>query len=248
LRVSLFSGEALPVEVAKAWAQAAPNSIVENVYGPTELTITCTYYRWDSERSVAEAERGVVPIGYPFPGMKPLVANESLLEVEPGEDGELLMTGPQLSLGYWQDPAKTAAAFVKPPGQAAIYYRTGDRVRRPIGDGPMQYLGRLDNQIQVMGNRVELGEVEAVVREESGVDGVVAVGWSKTPTGVGVAEGIEVFLQTEEPPPATLRERVSKRLPLYMTPRRFHSIGRFPLNANGKFDRHALLQILEKTL
>jgi amino acid adenylation domain-containing protein len=243
LRVSLFSGEALPVEVTKAWAEAAPNSIIENVYGPTELTITCTYYRWDPVKTPAEAEIGVVPIGWPFPGMRPLVVDESLNEVKPGEDGEMLMTGPQLSLGYWRDPARTAAAFIKPPGKDEIYYRTGDRVRRPIGDGPMAYFGRVDNQIQVMGNRVELGEVEAVVREESGVDGVVALGWPKSPAGG--ADGIEVFLQCEAPAPSGLKERLAKRLPLYMIPRRYHCVPRFPLNSNGKFDRQALLAMLE---
>jgi acyl-CoA synthetase (AMP-forming)/AMP-acid ligase II len=112
--------------------------------------------------------------------MVPLVADEFLREVAPGADGELLMTGPQLALGYLDDPVKTAVAFVKPPGREEIYYRTGDRVRRPLEGQPMTYLGRVDNQIKILGRRVELGEIEAVVREESGVGGVVALGWPKT--------------------------------------------------------------------
>jgi non-ribosomal peptide synthetase component F len=125
LRVSMFCGEALPVEVAKAWAEAAPNSLVENLYGPTELTIACMYYRWDSTYSLTESVYGVVPIGEPFPNMLPLVVDQSLNGVAPGEEGELLMTGPQLSLGYWRDPGKTAAAFVIPPGCSEVYYREG---------------------------------------------------------------------------------------------------------------------------
>lgn len=243
LRVSMFCGEALPVEVVKAWADGAPNSIIENIYGPTELTIACTYYRWDSTRSPVEAEFGVVPIGIPFPQMVPLIVNESLCEVRPGEDGELLMTGPQLSLGYWNDPAKTAAAFVKPPGRCEIYYRTGDRVRRPVANGPLLYLGRADNQIKILGHRVELGEVEAVVREESGIDGVVALGWPKNPGGAG---GVEVFLQAEGPTDPDLKNRVTKRLPVYMAPRRYHWLAQFPLNANGKYDRNTLAKHLER--
>ena len=69
LRWSLFCGERLPVETATAWAAAAPHSVVENLYGPTELTVACTAYRWDPSRSPAECEAGVVPIGYPLPGM-----------------------------------------------------------------------------------------------------------------------------------------------------------------------------------
>ena len=242
LRCSMFCGEALPVEVAKAWAEAAPNSIVENLYGPTELTIACTYYRWHPLRSPSESAFGVVPIGEPFPRMLALVVDESLNEVKPGEDGELLMTGPQLSLGYWLEPAKTLAAFVKPPGRGETYYRTGDRVRKPFGNGPMLYLGRIDNQIKILGHRVELGEVEALVREESGIDGVVALGWPEMPGGAG---GVEVFLQAEAPAQPDLKERVAERLPIYMAPRRYHYLPQFPLNANGKYDRNALMKYLE---
>jgi amino acid adenylation domain-containing protein len=242
LRVSLFCGEALSVQIAKTWAEAAPNSVVENIYGPTELTIACTYYRWDSLRSPSESTHGLVPIGAPFPGMLPLVVDEFLNEMKPGETGELLMTGPQLSLGYWQDPARTGMAFVKPPGRREVYYRTGDSVRKPCGSGPMLYLGRVDHQIKILGHRVELGEVEAVVREESGIDGVVALGWPETSGGAG---GVEVFLQEKAPVRPDLNERVAKRLPIYMLPRRYHYLSRFPLNANGKYDRQNLVKYLE---
>jgi len=242
LRVSMFCGEALPVEMAKAWSEAAPNSILENLYGPTELTIACTHYRWDALRSLSESAYGIVPIGEPFPGMVPLVVDESLNEVRPGEDGELLMTGPQLSPGYWLDPVRTEAAFVKPPGRNEVYYRTGDRVRKPVDRGPLLFLGRNDNQIKILGHRVELGEVEAVVREEFGVDGVVALGWPRT---VGGAGGVEVFLQAEGPARPNLKQRVAERLPSYMAPRRYHYLPRLPLNANGKYDRDALIKHLE---
>lgn len=242
LRVSMFCGEALPVEVAKAWAEAAPNSIVENLYGPTELTIACMYYRWDPARSPDEVEFGVVPIGEPFPMMLPMVVDESLNEVGSGEVGELLMMGPQLSLGYWRDTEKTAAAFVVPPGKEQIYYRTGDRVRKTIDDKPMIYLGRVDNQIKIFGHRVELGEIEAVLREESGIDAVVAVGWPVTASGTS---GVEAFIQTENIDIGVLHGRISRRLPSYMVPRRIHLIETFPLNMNGKYDRKALIKLLE---
>jgi amino acid adenylation domain-containing protein len=242
LRVSMFCGEALPVAVAKAWAEAAPNSVVENIYGPTELTIACTHYRWDPAKSPSESLHGVVPIGEPFPGMRPLVVDASLKEVPPGADGELLMAGPQLASGYWDDPAKTSAAFLKPPAQSDIYYRSGDRVRRPVGQTPLLYLGRIDNQIKIRGHRVELGEIEAVVREESGVDGVVALGW---PRDLSNADGVEVFLQSARLPPTAVKERVAARLPGYMVPRRYHCLPRLPLNSNGKYDRQSLTKYLE---
>ena len=242
LRLSLFCGEALPAETAKHWALATPNSVMENLYGPTELTIACTAYRWDAARSAVECEHGIVPIGEPFDGMEALIVDEQLREVKPGAAGELLMTGPQLSLGYWQDEERTARAFVAPPGKDRVYYRTGDRVRRPLAGKPMTYLGRMDNQIKILGQRVELGEVEAVVRAESGVDGVVALGWPINSSG---ADGIEVFLESEGIDLLQLQNRVASRLPAYMVPRRIHLLPELPVNTNGKFDRQALLRILE---
>ena len=242
LRLSLFCGEALPLEVAREWAEAAPHSLIENIYGPTELTIACTAYRWDSVRSPGECELGLVPIGEPFDGMEILLADDELCEVPEGTPGELLMAGAQVTPGYWQDRERTAKSFVVPPGRDRIYYRTGDRVRRPAPGSPLTYLGRIDNQVKILGHRVELGEIEAVVREASGVDGVIAVGWPKNPGGAG---GVEVFLQSEGPLPPELKEMVDRRLPVYMAPRRYHYLPQFPLNSNGKFDRNALLNLLE---
>jgi len=244
LRLSLFCGEPLPASSAAAWLEAAPNSILENLYGPTELTISCTVYRWDQLRSPSESEREIVPIGYPHPGMNVLVVDPDLNEVGPGEEGELLMNGTQMSLGYWKDAEKTAAAFIIPPGRSEIYYRTGDRVRRPIGNRPLTHLGRTDSQVKVLGHRVELGEIEAVVRKVSGLDGVIAVGWPVTSSGCG---GIEVFLEGEVKEEGLLRD-VASALPEYMVPRRFHWMDRLPRNVNDKFDRKAMLNLLEQGL
>jgi acyl-coenzyme A synthetase/AMP-(fatty) acid ligase len=185
---------------------------------------------------------GVVPIGYAYPGMKCLVVDEKLNEVAPGKEGELLMNGPQMSLGYWRDEKKTAAAFVIPPGRSEVYYRTGDRVRRPAAGGPLIHLGRIDAQIKVLGHRVELGEIEAVVRKHCGCDAVVAVGWPLTSSGYG---GVEAFIEGKEENDR-LRECVRAELPEYMVPRRFHFSDELPRNANGKLDRKAIYKSLEE--
>jgi amino acid adenylation domain-containing protein len=240
LRYSLFCGEPLPVASVQAWEQAAPNSVLENLYGPTELTIACTRYRWNPESSLAEAEMDIVPIGDPYPGMEVLVADVSLREVSAGEVGELLMSGPQVTLGYWRDTQKTDAAFVIPPEKTDLFYRTGDRVRRSINGRPMTHLGRVDFQVKVLGHRVELGEVEAVLRRLSGFDGVVAVGWPSLPSGFG---GIEVFIEGRGDG-GTLRSGAAEKLPEYMMPRRIHFLDRIPRNVNDKFDRSALMKML----
>jgi non-ribosomal peptide synthetase component F len=93
LRWSLFCGEPLPATIAESWSLAAPNSVVENLYGPTEMTIACCLYRWRDGKSKEECLRGLVPIGDPFPDMEALIVDEELREVSSQSDGELLMAG-----------------------------------------------------------------------------------------------------------------------------------------------------------
>jgi acyl-CoA synthetase (AMP-forming)/AMP-acid ligase II len=232
------------VEVAQNWRLAAPNSIIENIYGPTELTIACTAYRWDDSTSPSQCEQGIVPIGEPFDDMEALIIDPQLRQVNEGKDGELAMTGPQLTLGYWHDEEKTSRAFVEIPGANGTYYRTGDRVRRRGPGQPLLYLGRLDSQLKVLGHRVELGEVEAAIRKACGIDGVVALGWPLSGSG---ADGIEAFVQGETLDTSTVLARLKESLPFYMVPRHIHLLSHFPLNANGKFDRGALLQKLRQS-
>lgn len=243
LRLVLSCGEALPVELAQAWAEAAPNAVLENVYGPTEVTITCANYRWDSEVSPAECEQGVVPIGFFSSGTEAVVLDEGGREVAPGEEGELYLAGDQVSLGYWRDPERTEAAFFEPPGRSGLHYKTGDRVRRPLEGRPMTYLGRVDFQVKISGHRVELGEVEAVLRELSGSEEVVALGWPRTESSYSA---ITAFVCADAVDADAVRERMAERLPSYMVPREILALPELPLNVNGKVDRGALLRLLEE--
>jgi amino acid adenylation domain-containing protein len=243
LRWTLFCGEPLPIDVAAAWADAAPVSAVENLYGPTELTIACMAYRWNGGHSASESERNIVPIGYPLPAMKYLVADKYLNEVAPCKKGELLMAGPQLSLGYWQDSERTSLSFVVPPNCTDVYYKTGDLVRRPSNDAPMVFLGRTDTQIKVNGYRVELGEVEACLCQEAGIEVAVAVGW---PVDVRGPAGVEAFV-ADDVDTVAIREKLKTRLPRYAVPRHIHRIRHWPLNGNGKIDRAQLLKYLESS-
>jgi len=243
LRLSLFCGEALPATLVQAWAKAAPASVIENLYGPTELTIACTLYRWDEDVSPDLCENGIVPIGDAYPDMKVLVADDSLVEVAPGGVGELLMAGPQLTPGYLTDAERTAAAFVQPPGRDEVFYRTGDRVRRSVVGRPMTYIGRHDAQVQIHGHRVELGEVEQALREASGVDESVALAWPRSDSG---ADGIRAFVQREGGDARAILKALRKTLPSYMVPTKVHFLPALPLNANGKFDRKALALSLDE--
>jgi acyl-coenzyme A synthetase/AMP-(fatty) acid ligase len=106
-------------------------------------------------------------------------------------------------------------------------------------------LGRNDLQVKILGHRVELGEIEAIVRNVTGQDGTVAVGWPRTASGYG---GVEVFLEGPPLNPDIIHNAVASQLPEYMVPRRVHFMDQLPRNANGKFDRKAMLKILESGL
>lgn len=232
LRWSLFCGEPLPQASAEAWQAAAPNSVVENLYGPTELTIACTVHRWDPKHSPGLCRNGITPIGKPFPGLSMKLI---------GEEQELAISGPQTSPGYWNDPARTATAFLSfPDGR---FYRTGDRVA-VLPNGEMACLGRVDHQVKVLGFRVELGEIEAALRRNPQVLEAVALGW---PVVDGSAQGIVAFVQGQGIDVEQLRREVGASLSDYMIPRTIHLVEDFPLNANGKIDRAALTQQLSGT-
>lgn len=242
LRVSMFCGEALPVEYAAAWAVAAPATVLDNLYGPTELTVACTAYRWEGEKSKSQSLLNIVPIGDGLPGMSTMVVDETLCEVAPDSEGELLVGGPQVTPGYWKDDALTAASYVTPPGQEKVFFRTGDRVRRPIGAGPLRYLGRRDHQVKILGYRVELGEVESRLAEESGVHEAVAIPWPRTPSG---AMGIVAFVVATHVDDSAVRRNLSATLPKYAVPHTVHFLRELPHNENGKIDRGALVRMLE---
>ena len=243
LRWVVFAGEALPMDIAAAFSESAPKATVVNAYGITEMTVHSTSYFWDPVQSPGECRNGMVPIGRVLPGNRFLVVNEDLQEVIEGEDGELLMSGPQASLGYWKNEEKTKKSFIIPPGEKDIFYRSGDIVRKQVESGNLFYKCRKDHQVQLFGVRVELGEIEAALREVTGLTNVVALGWPQIESGAG---GIVAFLETDQIDLTSIRSRLSDHLPRQLIPRDIRAISQMPLNVNGKIDRQALLAILDK--
>jgi amino acid adenylation domain-containing protein len=243
LRCSLFCGEPLPAVFADAFQQAAPNSTVENLYGPTEATIAITRYRWDPARSPAACPNGIVPIGWIFEGQNACIVDAAGREVARGEVGELCLAGSQVTGGYWRNPQKTAERFVRLPGGGdALWYRTGDLVQQDEA-GCIYYLSRVDNQVKLRGYRVELQEIEHVLRGASGAQEVVAVPW---PLHAGMAEGVVGFICTaDRVDEGAVLARCREKLPEYMVPTRVYAVAALPLNANGKVDRLELRKILE---
>jgi amino acid adenylation domain-containing protein len=243
LRWSLFCGEALTVDVADAWRAAAPGALLDNLYGPTEATIACTAYRYDGANGGGDFANGVVPIGRPFGTTRAAVVDGSMQPVAPGEAGELLLGGGQLAGGYWGDPERTGRAFVSVPALEpdGPWYRTGDLASLGPRD-ELVYRGRIDDQIKIRGHRVELQEVESVVRAASDASSVVALGWPRTAAG---ADGIIVFLSGGRAADEAVLGGCRRALPEYMVPREVHRIEAMPLNPSGKVDRRRLLETRE---
>jgi acyl-coenzyme A synthetase/AMP-(fatty) acid ligase len=150
------------------------------------------------------------------------------------------MTGPQLADGYWDDPELTSQAFVTPPFETDIFYRTRDRVRRPVAGNPLTFLGRLDDQFKINGIRVEPGEIEASLRRTTGCQAAVALGW---PVEGSSAGGIIAFVESEEVDEGAVVHRLRAELPRHMVPRRIIAVPALPRTSRDKIDRRACLTL-----
>ena len=231
LRKVLFAGEVMPNKQLNIWRQHLPQALFANLYGPTEITVDCTYYV--VERAFGDHEP--LPIGVPCESDTVLVLNEHGQLVQGDEQGELCVRGSSLAYGYYHNPEKTAEVFVQNPlmMQKDIIYRTGDLVHYNECN-ELMYDGRKDFQIKHMGHRIELGEIETAASSVAGVERVACI---------YDAEQDDILLyytgMAEEQP---LRLALKDLVPSYMQPRHIHHLGAMPLNANGKIDRKNLRQ------
>jgi amino acid adenylation domain-containing protein len=240
LRYSSFGGEPLPLAAVRAWQAAAPNSVIDNLYGPTEATVDCAGQRVEAGATpIVTPGRGILAIGAPHPGSELAVLGPERRPARAGEAGELAIAGRQLAIGYLDAPDMTAERFPRIDGKR--WYLTGD-IAMQDESGVFHHLGRLDNQIKIHGQRVELEEVEAHLRAVAGIEQVAAVAW---PVADGVAQAIVAFVARGGTPPERIREALRARLPSHMVPDAIHEVAALPLNANGKLDRCALIDRLE---
>jgi amino acid adenylation domain-containing protein len=237
LRLSIFCGEPLPVATAQAWAAAAPNSVVENIYGPTECTVVMLRQRL-TEPPTVTVGRGTLAIGKPFASGKAAILGPDRRPVRDGETGEIALCGPQVGIGYFASAEQTEARFCEIGDER--WYLTGDLGLKDA-DGVFHHLGRTDNQVKVKGNRIELEEVEAHLRKASGSDLVAVVAW---PLQDGSPQGLVGFVVGAGPAPEAIRERMWRTLPRYMTPDTIHLRDALPVNVNGKVDRRVLRETL----
>ncbi|GHU61443.1 amino acid adenylation protein [Bacteroidia bacterium] len=229
LKKILFAGEVMPNKHLNYWRKHLPDCLYANLYGPTEITVDCTYYIVDREFSDEES----LPIGKPCRNSGVLILNADDKEATVNEEGELCVRGSSLALGYYNDPEKTKKVFVQNPlnpNYPELIYRTGDVVYRNERD-EIIYVGRKDFQIKHNGYRIELGEIE---------NAILGTGLVKTTCAVYDKENKEIvmFYQSDnELNIGEFRKRILQFVSKYMAPTKYYRLEEMPLSANGKIDR-----------
>lgn len=233
LKYNLFCGEALPYDLIKEWARCIPNAIIDNVYGPTEDTIFCSIYRYSREE-LSKTYNGVVSIGRSMKNGQMIIVNNENMEISEGQQGELCLSGSQLTPGYWNNQEKNKEMFFKDI-HGNKFYKTGDICFKD-SQGDILFVGRKDYQTKIQGYRVELGEVEYHVQAFLNGTNAVAMAYIND---IGNNE-IVLFIEKSTFDLTALIGHLNSRLPYYMMPIKFLFEPKFPLNINGKIDRNRL--------
>jgi non-ribosomal peptide synthetase component F len=237
IRQLLAGGDVLSARHVRIVLENLPDCRLINGYGPTEnTTFTCCHTMRSGER-VPES----VPIGRPISNTQVYILDEQMQPLGPGKMGELYAAGDGVARGYLNNPAATAEKFLPNPfseREGEPMYRTGD-LARWREDGVVEFLGRIDNQVKILGHRIEPGEVETVLQMNPGVSQVCVVAHAEEN---GSKQLVAYFVPASgaAPSPADLRTFLSGKLPQYLIPARFISLAAFPLSPNGKVDRAAL--------
>ena len=233
----VIGGEQLFAERLRPWRRHAPHARLINEYGPTETVVGCCTY----ELRPNDPDSGPVPIGRPIANTRLYVLDATFHPLPPGVTGELYIGGVGVARGYLNQPELSRERFVADPFSGdpeARLYRTGD-LARYRADGILEYVGRSDDQIKLLGFRIEPGEIEANLAAHPEV-ATCAVAVRET--GAGERRLVAYFVPRPlaEPDTEALRDFLARRLPEHMLPARFVRLARLPLTRNGKLDRNAL--------
>lgn len=229
LRHLLFAGEICPHATLERMLLLAPHVQYRNLFGPTETNV-CTSHRIKP----ADLQRDPLPIGRPITGVTAQVLASPEREALPGEPGELVVAGPTVAAGYWDDAAQTTARFRDTVAGRA--YHTGDVVFRDQS-GVLYFRGRADRQVKTRGHRVELDEVEIALRTHPAVLEAAALA---VPDEAVTNRIVAAVVAREGVDTQQLRRACAIRLPSYAIPTKFFLLKQLPLTSTGKVDRTAL--------
>lgn len=236
LHTIAFGSEVFPLKQFRIWREVLPNAAFTNLYGPTEGTGMCCFYHVD--RDFEEGEP--IPIGGPFKNTEILLLNEKNELAADGESGEICIRGTGVTLGYYNNPEKTAECFVQNPLNHAypeIIYRTGDIGKRNER-GELVFVSRKDYQIKHMGHRIELGEIEAAVNMVEGVKLSGCIYDSES--------GKIALFYVGDIDKKGMMQALKVKLPRYMLPNQLIVLEDMPFTANGKINRNELKRIYKE--
>ena len=241
----IFGGEGYPKAKLKSLYDTYSGSAeLFNVYGPTECTCICSSYKI-SDDDFADLQT-LSPLGQLAENFAGLILDETGTAVSPGEIGELCLLGPNVGLGYYNDPKQTAASFVQNPYNdkfPEMMYRTGDLVSLGPTDGKLYIHGRKDNQIKHMGHRVELEEIESALNNLEYISEAAALHASFN----GLSRIVAVVAADPQFTDDQIRRDLKQLIPGYMVPSSFHREMMLPKNASGKIDRKRLAETYLQT-
>ncbi len=236
----LFGGEALPLNLVEEWRKSVPNAIISNLYGPTEATVTATIY-YCKPGEPLKSLNNTVSIGKPLQGVDPYIKPEF-----PGNNentGELCLAGEQVMEEYWFSECQPFL-FLERENSQVKFYPTGDQVQMD-SEGNYYYLGRKDDQVKINGYRVDLIEVENIIREQlPGCGNVAAVAVEVGQSLSQLVVFVENYSETED----KLESQLVLRYPRYNIPEKIIGVESIPLLTSGKTDKKALVDnYLHKT-
>ena len=237
LKYVCFCGETLPFDNALLIAKAAPNAKLENIYGPTEATVACTYFEFNADTKELPEYHGSMPIGKAYDGMEVFLVDNNKNIIDNGI-GQIVLSGKQLSKGYVNNQEQTKEKFIQINNKD--YYLTGD-----LGtwvNGELVFLGRNDAQVQIKGYRVELYEIENAL---SKIDNIISCAVLPAPADAVTYESLTAFITVKNSIDNNeIKIILSQKLPDYMLPNKYIVLDNMPLNANGKIDKIQLKKLL----
>ncbi len=238
LRTILFAGEVFPVKHLRDVMKAFGGAEFHNLYGPTETNV-CTHY--PVPRPLPDDVQNL-SIGKACPNMEVIVVSDSGGRANVGEEGELVVRGPCVMLGYWGLADRTADSIVQNPTNSDFIdpvYKTGDRVRLSP-DGNLEFLGRRDHMVKVRGYRIELGEVEQALHEHARIREAAVVPVEDGEVGTRLHAAVVLNGAAAVEADEILRHCL-ERLPRYAVPESVRFFDELPRTSTGKTDRMQLL-------
>lgn len=236
LHTIAFGSEVFPIKQFNMWKKALPNSKFINLYGPTETTGMCCYYKVNRDFE----EGDVLPIGRPFKNTEILLLNDQDQPCQEGEQGEICVRGTSLTLGYYKDFERTGEVFVQNPLNKIypeLIYRTGD-IGRYNEWGELVFVSRKDHQVKHMGHRIELGEIDTHVNMLRGINGASTIYDNE--------KGQIILFYAGDLDKREVLDGLKDSLPRHMIPNKVRKLDSIPLTPNGKIDRIYLKNYIKK--